>query len=116
MMTHAFTPAGGNAQHMQTHLCVLSCDTVPPRRAPSRHARVCAVQGSAGVLELASSTLAMFSSRAGAGAAFAEASTAPVLIKLLSPLFPPAVVLNATNTIGSMAGAWRWWCGGVACV
>ena len=56
------------------------------------------------MLELASSTLAMFSSRPGAGAAFAEAGTAAVLIKLLSPLFPPVVVINICNNVGNMAG------------
>jgi hypothetical protein len=80
----------------------LAVVTYASASAPRMH---CTSQGSAGVLELASSTLAMFSSRPGAGAAFAEAGTANVLIKLLSPLFPPVVVINICNNVGNMAGA-----------
>ena len=63
------------------------------------------LQGSAGVLELGASTLAMFSSRAGGAVAFAEAFAVPVLVKLLSPLYAPVVVVNIANAIGNLAGA-----------
>ncbi|PNH01380.1 hypothetical protein TSOC_012741, partial [Tetrabaena socialis] len=62
-----------------------------------------ALEGNAAVLELGASTLAMFSSRAGAGLAFYEATTAPLLVKLLSPLYAPVVVVNVANTIGNLA-------------
>uniref|UniRef100_A0A7S0UYY4 SAM domain-containing protein n=1 Tax=Polytomella parva TaxID=51329 RepID=A0A7S0UYY4_9CHLO len=66
---------------------------------PSRYA----LEGSAGVLELASSSLCMFSQRAGAGDYFSEANSVPVLVKLLSPLYPPIVVINISNTVGNMS-------------
>ncbi|GIL89985.1 hypothetical protein Vretimale_17956 [Volvox reticuliferus] len=62
-----------------------------------------AAEGNAGVLELGASTLAMFSTRAGAAAAFTEASTTSVLVKLLSPLYAPVVVVNIANAIGNLA-------------
>ncbi len=57
-----------------------------------------------GVLELGASALAMFSSRAGAGAAFADSGTVPVLAKLLSPLYAPVVVVNVANAVGNLSG------------
>lgn len=81
------------------HAVAYATRTLDRMSEPGRYS----MEGSAGVLELASSTLAMFSSRPGAGAAFAEAGTAPVLIKLLSPLFPPVVVINICNNVGNMA-------------
>lgn len=68
-----------------------------------------------GVLELGASALAMFSSRAGAGAAFADSGTVAVLTKLLSPLYAPVVVVNVANAVGNLSGG----CGtgrGVPCV
>ncbi|GLC34368.1 hypothetical protein PLESTB_000736600 [Pleodorina starrii] len=62
-----------------------------------------AAEGNAGVLELGASTLAMFATRTGSAAAFAEACTTPVLVKLLSPLYAPVVVVNIANTIGNLA-------------
>lgn len=56
------------------------------------------------MLELGASTIAMFSTRAGAAAAFIEASTTPVIVKLLSPLYAPVVVVNVANAIGNLAG------------
>ncbi len=64
-------------------------------------------QGNAGVLELGASTLAMFSTRSGSATAFTEASTTSVLIKLLSPLYAPVVVVNVANTIGNLAGEYE---------
>ncbi|EFJ40754.1 hypothetical protein VOLCADRAFT_108020 [Volvox carteri f. nagariensis] len=62
-----------------------------------------AAEGNAGVLELGASTLAMFSTRAGSSAAFTESCSVPVLVKLLSPLYPPVVVVNIANAIGNLA-------------
>ncbi len=45
-------------------------------------------QGVAGVLELATSTLAMFAARPAVHQALLDAGAVPVLVKLLSPLFP----------------------------
>lgn len=61
------------------------------------------MQGAAGVMELASSALTMFAQRPGAGEAFAEAGTAPVIAKLLSPMYAPVAVVNVANAAGAMA-------------
>ncbi|GFR52021.1 hypothetical protein Agub_g14445 [Astrephomene gubernaculifera] len=81
------------------HAVTYTTRTLDRLSEPGRYA----VEGNSGVLELGASTLAMFSTRAGAAVAFAEACTAPVLIKLLSPLYAPVVVVNVANTIGNLA-------------
>ncbi|KXZ43813.1 hypothetical protein GPECTOR_80g173 [Gonium pectorale] len=81
------------------HAVTYTTRTLDRLSEPGRYA----VEGNAGVLELGASTLAMFSTRVGAAAAFAEAGTTPVLVKLLSPLYAPVVVVNTANTIGNLA-------------
>lgn len=51
------------------------------------------VQGAVGVLELATSTLTMFSGRPSSAQSLADAGAVPVIIKLLSPLFPTVRLL-----------------------
>ncbi len=46
------------------------------------------LQGATGVLELGTSTLAMFAARASVTQALMDAGAVNVLIKLLSPLYP----------------------------
>ncbi|KAG2434292.1 hypothetical protein HXX76_008016 [Chlamydomonas incerta] len=81
------------------HAVAFSTRTLDRFSEPGRYA----LEGSAGVLELGASTLAMFSSRVGGAAAFAEAFAVPVLVKLLSPLYAPVVVVNTANAIGNLA-------------
>eukprot|EP00198_Chlamydomonas_reinhardtii_P009521 XP_001698858.1 predicted protein [Chlamydomonas reinhardtii] len=81
------------------HAVAFSTRTLDRFSEPGRYA----LEGSAGVLELGASTLAMFSSRAGGAVAFAEAFAVPVLVKLLSPLYAPVVVVNIANAIGNLA-------------
>ncbi|KAG2447415.1 hypothetical protein HYH02_007742 [Chlamydomonas schloesseri] len=81
------------------HAVAFSARTLDRFSEPGRYA----LEGSAGVLELGASTLAMFSSRAGGGAAFTEAFAVPVLVKLLSPLYAPVVVVHIANAIGNLA-------------
>mmetsp|Transcript_27752 Transcript_27752/g.70743 ORF Transcript_27752/g.70743 Transcript_27752/m.70743 type:complete len:579 (-) Transcript_27752:845-2581(-) len=63
-----------------------------------------ATKGSLGVLELATSTLAMFASRPAAARALADAGAVPLMVRLLSPLFPTVAVVNVANAVGNLAG------------
>ena len=60
-------------------------------------------KGSFGVLELATSTLCMFSQRPAAAELLHEQGALPALVKLLSPLFPSVAVVNTANTAGNLA-------------
>lgn len=60
-------------------------------------------KGSYGVLELVASTLAMFSGRSLVFTTLLQAGAIPALNKLLNPLFPTAVVINAANAVGNMS-------------
>ncbi|GAX79983.1 hypothetical protein CEUSTIGMA_g7422.t1 [Chlamydomonas eustigma] len=60
-------------------------------------------EGSYGVLELAASTLAMFSGRPSAIPSLLKFGAIPAIVTLLSPLFPPVVVINAANSVGNVA-------------
>ncbi len=59
------------------------------------------------MLELGASALAMFAARPGAGVAFSEAGSVGVLVRLLSPLYAPVIVVNAANALGNLAGGRR---------
>ena len=52
---------------------------------------------------MVASTLAMFSGRTSAYSALLQAGAIPALHKLLSPLFPTVVVINAANAVGNMS-------------
>lgn len=60
-------------------------------------------KGSFSVMELASSTLAMFAGRPSAIPALLATGALPAMTKALSPLFPSAVVINLANAMGSIA-------------
>mmetsp|Transcript_25551 Transcript_25551/g.55657 ORF Transcript_25551/g.55657 Transcript_25551/m.55657 type:complete len:586 (-) Transcript_25551:158-1915(-) len=61
-------------------------------------------KGSLGVLELATSTLAMFSQRPSATDAIVASGAVPAMVRLLSPLYPAVAVVNVANTVGNLAG------------
>lgn len=54
-------------------------------------------QGALGVLELATSTLAMFSGRPAASRALVDAGAVPLCVRLLSPLFPTVGALVSVS-------------------
>ncbi|KAG2490283.1 hypothetical protein HYH03_011235 [Edaphochlamys debaryana] len=81
------------------HAVAYTARTLDRLSEPGRYA----LEGNAAVLELGASSLAMFSGRPGASTAFVEASAVPVLVKLLSPLYAPVVVVNIANAIGNLA-------------
>lgn len=81
------------------HAVSFATRTLDRMSEPGRYAQ----EGAVGVLELGASALAMFSSRAGAGAAFADSGTVAVLTKLLSPLYAPVVVVNVANAVGNLS-------------
>ncbi|GAX82754.1 hypothetical protein CEUSTIGMA_g10180.t1 [Chlamydomonas eustigma] len=60
-------------------------------------------EGSYRVLELAASTLAMFSGRASALPALLKYGAVPAMIKLLSPLFPQVIVITAADALGNLS-------------
>ncbi|KAL6749228.1 armadillo-type protein [Haematococcus lacustris] len=62
-----------------------------------------ASKGAAGVMELASSTLAMLAGRAPVAGLMHAAGSLSVMVKLLSPLFPTVVVVNVSNAVGNLA-------------
>lgn len=66
---------------------------------PSKYAS----KGVAGVLELGTSTLAMFAARPALSQAVVDAGAVSVLIKLLSPLYPTVAVVNTANAIGHLS-------------
>ena len=55
------------------------------------------------VLELVSSTIAMFANRPSAIDAILSSGSVQSIVTLLSPLFPSIVVINVANAIGSLA-------------
>jgi hypothetical protein len=55
------------------------------------------------VLELAASTLQMFCGRPAAIQLLLSAGAVPVVVRLLSPLYPEAVVVRMANCLGALA-------------
>ncbi|KAG1677479.1 hypothetical protein FOA52_001935 [Chlamydomonas sp. UWO 241] len=59
--------------------------------------------GSFSVMELAASTLQMFCGRPAATPLLLSAGAVPVIVRLLSPLYPEAVVVRMANCLGALA-------------
>ncbi|KAJ9513643.1 hypothetical protein QJQ45_006201 [Haematococcus lacustris] len=108
--TSTLKPACATASHTQlpsasqAQLQQLGLESISTALEPISHGQLDFEFGHVcGVMELASSTLAMLAGRAPVAGLMHAAGSLSVMVKLLSPLFPTVVVVNVSNAVGNLA-------------